>query len=68
MQNLPNIEPSKFRKGEYVGYACGVWHITKSTSSFGKWCARHRDNQRMPTLFAFSLRDLSRKLTIIQPI
>lgn len=30
MRNYTNIEKSAFRKGEYVGYACGlVWNIRK---------------------------------------
>jgi len=62
MRSLPNIEKSACRKGEYVGYAHGVWIIKKTNSSFGNWCATHRDNQRMPPLFAFRLDDLSAKL------
>jgi hypothetical protein len=30
MRNYTNIEKSSFRKGEYVGYACGlIWSIRK---------------------------------------
>lgn len=63
MKNLTNIEKSAFKKGEYVGYGHGVWHITKSNSSYGTWAARHRDDNRAPILFAFSLKKLSTKLS-----
>lgn len=33
MRYLPNIEKSAFHKGEYVGYAKGVWHIYKRKES-----------------------------------
>jgi hypothetical protein len=36
MKNYPNIEKSGFHQGQYVGYAKGVWRITKSTSSYGR--------------------------------
>ena len=62
MKNLPNIEKSAFRRGEYVGYAHGVWIITRSNGSNGNWFARHRDNQRAPHLYAFTLEKLSEKL------
>ena len=41
MRNLTNIEPSSFRHGEYVGYAAGVWHITRRKPS--GWHCRKRD-------------------------
>lgn len=45
MQNLPNIEPSAFRKGEYVGYAAGgVWRIRKFSSR--RWQAT--TSQQLP--------------------
>lgn len=44
MLNLPNIEKSGFRRGEYVGYAAGdVWRITKSTGR-ARWVAIARHN------------------------
>jgi hypothetical protein len=64
MQKLTNIEKSTFRKGEYVGYANGVWRITKSNSSFGSWAARRQDGQGV-TLFAFRLSDMSVKLSAL---
>jgi len=63
MNNLPNIEKSAFRKGEYVGYSNGVWMIRKTNSSYGNWSARHRDNNRIPLIFGFTLADVSKKLT-----
>lgn len=61
MKNLHNIEKSAFNKGEYVGYAGGVWRIRRNTLSYGNWIARHRD---MPNLvfYAFTLSALSDKL------
>ena len=66
MKDLPNIEKSAFRPGEYVGYAHGVWRIMKSNSSDGNWVAIHRDipNQRLAT---FRLADLSKKLERYNP-
>jgi hypothetical protein len=63
---MHNIEKSAFRRGEYVGYAHGVWIIRKSNSSYGTWSARHRDDIKRPTLFAFRLSDLSAKLDAIK--
>lgn len=34
MKNFHNIEPSGFRKGEYIGYAHGVWRITRGWRSW----------------------------------
>jgi hypothetical protein len=65
MRDLPNIEKSAFRRGEYVGYAKGVWQIRKTNSTFGNWSARHRDDLNQPVLFAFRLSDLSEKLATI---
>ncbi len=39
MRNLPNVEKSGFRKGEYVGYCDGAWNIWPSD---GGWTARHQ--------------------------
>jgi hypothetical protein len=39
MVNLHNIERSGFRSGEYVGYAHGVWRITRGGLG---WEAEHR--------------------------
>jgi hypothetical protein len=48
MQNLPNIEKSAFRRGEYVGYADGVWSISRHGK---EWIARkNRDELRARTL------------------
>jgi hypothetical protein len=63
MKDLPNIEKSAFRKGEYVGYSNGVWNVRKVSTSYGNWSARHRDNNRMPLVFGFTLEEVSRKLT-----
>jgi hypothetical protein len=63
MKNLVNIEKSAFRKGEYVGYSNGVWLIRKTNSSYGNWSARHRDSNRAPLIFGFTLEEVSKKLT-----
>ncbi len=36
MRNLHNIEKSAFHRGQYVGYANGVWRIDRHA---GKWRA-----------------------------
>jgi len=68
MQGMPsciNIERSAFRKGEYVGYAHGVWTITKTNSTYGNWIARDRDGNR-PAIYAFRLAELSDKLSALK--
>ena len=62
--NLPNIEKSAFRRGEYVGYSdAGVWHIKRSNSSCGNWWAMCiADNQRHQ-LWGHTLKQLSAKLS-----
>jgi len=67
MKAYHNIDKSGFHRGQYVGYSNGVWHITKSTSSYGNWCARYRDNNRVPLLFAMTLGAMSEKLAV-QPL
>ena len=61
MKDLFNIEKSAFRKGEYVGYACGVWHIKRTNSSYGNWIAYHRESEFSP-IYAFRLDEMSHKL------
>ena len=60
--SYPNIEKSAFRKGEYVGYANGVWLITKTNSTYGNWIARNRDDKTLSSILAFNLSDMSKKL------
>ncbi len=67
MTYLHNIEKSAFRRGEYVGYAHGVWRITKP-SLFGSWCARNVTDPCTPSLYARRLKDLSDKLTAFERI
>lgn len=63
MKSFPNIEKSVFRKGQYVGYGGGfVWRITKSTSSFGVWCARNTSKENT-MLWAWTLAEMSNKLS-----
>ncbi len=63
MQSMDNIEKSGFHRGQYVGYGGGkVWRITKSTSSYGNWCARDQ-SEANNYFFAFRLADISAALT-----
>lgn len=64
MRYLPNIEKSAFRRGEYVGYANGVWNIYKINCSRAySWRARHRDEpQHFPVVYAATLAEMSDKL------
>lgn len=61
MKNMPNIEKSAFHKGEYVGYSCGVWRITKSTSPYGNWWAVHEQCPNL-TIYAWTLEQMSKRL------
>lgn len=62
MKNLSNIEKSKFRKGEYVGYnAAGVWCIERlSYHSLGKWRAVSACKEWV--IYGYTLAELSDKL------
>lgn len=58
-----NIERSGFRRGEYVGYAHGVWHIRRINGR--QWeaifpCILRADYR--PAIVARTLRDLSTRL------
>ena len=58
-----NIERSGFRRGEYVGYAHGVWHIRRINSR--RWeasfpCIRTADSR--PAFIARTLREISTHL------
>ncbi len=47
------IEKSAFKRGRYIGYAHGVWHIERSGS---QWVAHHRDNPMgTPTIWGDTL-------------
>lgn len=59
--DYPNIEKS-LRKGQYVGYSKGVWIITKSTSSYGRWFAVHTEYPKF-TIHAWTLEKMSKRLT-----
>ena len=55
-----NLEPSGFahRRGEWVGYADGVWRVTRTGAG---WQASERDGTRM--VFGRTLADISAALT-----
>lgn len=63
MERLGNIEKSAFKRGEYVGYACGVWRIRRVHNA---WEARHRDDATRPMRSASTLTKLSAKLALEQ--
>lgn len=58
MKTLPNIEPSRFRRGQYVGYYDGCWIIMRSA---GGWYARHSEF-KYPGFHARTLREVSQRL------
>lgn len=68
MQALSNIEKSAFHKGEYVGYANGVWRIMRANFHIGtrriRWTAFHRDRKHH-SLEAQTLREISKQLSRI---
>ena len=65
MKNLPNIEKSNFRKGEYVGYGGAMFfRISKINSAAGKWYA-HSTTGENKQLFAFTLEKMSEYLAKI---
>lgn len=66
MKYLHNIDKSGFHRGEYVGYADGVWIIRKTNSSYGNWVARKRDDTAAPAIFACRLSDMSDKLAALE--
>ena len=55
MSNFPNIEPSGFHRGEYVGYSDGSWRIVKVS---GIWRALHTRGAYW-TIEARTLREMS---------
>jgi len=57
-RSFPNIDKSGFRRGEYVGYARGVWRIRKA--DYG-WQAIHRDGSG--ALTGRTLAEISAKLS-----
>jgi hypothetical protein len=62
MKSFLHIEPSAFRKGEYVGYADGLYLIHRTNSTYGNWIAHHRDNPAIPSIYAMRLSDLDAEL------
>ena len=63
MKSLPNVEKSAFRKGEYVGYAHGVWRIIRSN---GCWIARPVNDTRS-AIVESTLADISVRLEMVTP-
>jgi len=60
MRSLINIDKSAFRRGEYVGYANGIWRVKRAGPV---WNASKRDAP-FSFLSAPTLRELSEKLAI----
>lgn len=64
MKNLPNIDKSAFRRGEYVGYGQGeVWRIHRTGFPYDKWVATAHNNEHKPAVYAPTLTELSRKIS-----
>lgn len=59
-KGFPNIDRSAFRRGEYVGYADGVWKIRRTGS--GGWYAANRDNPDAAQISGKTLAEISRRL------
>ncbi len=64
MRNLPNIEKSGFRPGEYVGYHDGAWRIVKVS---GIWRAIHQNGEYW-TVESRTLTELSTLLSLAQRV
>lgn len=65
MQSLHNVDKS-FRKGEYIGYAHGVWHIKRIGQNQRSWRARHRDDAAREPIYSNTLAGISAKLDAIK--
>jgi len=61
MKDYHNIEKSEYKRGEYVGYADGVWRIFKWGSGWRAFCRLHADHIN---LYANTLADMSALLEI----
>lgn len=59
MRDLHNVEKSTFRKGEYVGYANGVWRIRKRAG--GAW----RGDKDGASVYGATLADISSELDAV---
>ena len=57
MKDLPNIERSAFKRGQYVGYGAGTWRIFRSGDH---WCAVRRPHG---FLTASTLADMSQRIS-----
>lgn len=69
-RSFSNIEKSAFHRGEYVGYARGVYRIAKTNSSYGNWWAQPvplyaSDGTLRPTLYAMRLSEMNAKLSAL---
>lgn len=60
MPRLTRIEKSAFRKGEYVGYANGVWRVYKDLD---RWYGIRKAPAAYASITARTLADLDAKLT-----
>ena len=63
---MHNIEKSLSKKGQYVGYGDSrIFFIRKTNSSYGNWIAcdtQSRPKDRLPDIYAFTLKSMSSKL------
>ncbi len=62
MPAFPNLERSAFRPGEYVGHACGPWHVSRSNGRRGPWLAVHAMDATALPVYAPTLAEISRRL------
>ncbi len=61
MRDYPNIEKSAFKKGEYVGYADGVWRVMRWDRGWRAFCRLHADHV---SLYADTLGEMSKLLEV----
>lgn len=68
MKDLPNIDKSAFRKGEYVGYGEGVWRVHRYSTGAKRWRAVHRNITIpvRPVLFGPTLASISDQLAMVK--
>jgi hypothetical protein len=59
------IDRSAFRRGEYVGYADGVWRIARRERA-GGWVARHTVDASRKFLFARTLSAMNERLATFE--
>jgi hypothetical protein len=59
---MHNLEKSAIFRGEWVGYANGVWRVWHSNDRRGPWCAVHRTDTTAPPFYGRTLQEVSDRL------